>query len=321
MSERSEHDKQPPPVLWHYTDVGGLHGILESGTLWGTHVKFLNDVREIIHGYEYIRGVSGKLLSWSQIVEAVKNEDIWRPETPMLARVIGRVVLTFGIQKAAGYISDELVLKGGVGPFVTCLSGARDQLGQWRGYAGDSGYAIGFNRERLQESIKPRQGKTPSADQSFGLLPLHTSRLVKIKYPRIDEESGRQDIDNTINSLIAYLEKRVDGSAEGLEKAVENLPEFILGLLMELKDPAFKEEREYRIITFEFPGKFYPKSTGLIPRVEIDFEPECVTEILVGPGGDRELRKFSIGYFLKHDPRYSHVEVNGSDVPFRATPR
>ena len=34
--------------LYHYTTLEGLHGILQSRSLWGTHYKFLNDYSEIV---------------------------------------------------------------------------------------------------------------------------------------------------------------------------------------------------------------------------------------------------------------------------------
>lgn len=36
--------------IYHYTDLNGLKGIIESGSLWATHFSFLNDSNELIHG-------------------------------------------------------------------------------------------------------------------------------------------------------------------------------------------------------------------------------------------------------------------------------
>ncbi len=36
--------------IYHYTDLNGLKGITESGSLWATHFSFLNDSNELIHG-------------------------------------------------------------------------------------------------------------------------------------------------------------------------------------------------------------------------------------------------------------------------------
>ncbi|EFD2622350.1 hypothetical protein CK189_005805, partial [Escherichia coli] len=36
--------------IYHYTDLNGLKGIIESGSLWATHFSFLNDSNELSHG-------------------------------------------------------------------------------------------------------------------------------------------------------------------------------------------------------------------------------------------------------------------------------
>jgi hypothetical protein len=42
--------KQPPPIIFHYTDDVGLRGILETGTLWLTDIFYLNDPSELRYG-------------------------------------------------------------------------------------------------------------------------------------------------------------------------------------------------------------------------------------------------------------------------------
>jgi hypothetical protein len=41
------------PVLYHYTDQSGLHGIIESGSLRLTDLFYLNDPSELRHGVDY----------------------------------------------------------------------------------------------------------------------------------------------------------------------------------------------------------------------------------------------------------------------------
>ncbi|MEU6190491.1 hypothetical protein [Nocardia sp. NPDC047038] len=40
------NDKQ----LYHYTDINGLKGILDSGEIWLTHMAYLNDSQEFEYG-------------------------------------------------------------------------------------------------------------------------------------------------------------------------------------------------------------------------------------------------------------------------------
>lgn len=49
--------KDPRQALYHYTDLGGLQGILQSDDLWLTHSRYLNDDEEITHGYRIVKTV------------------------------------------------------------------------------------------------------------------------------------------------------------------------------------------------------------------------------------------------------------------------
>ena len=45
---KGEPDRVPEaPVLHHYTDAFGLHGIITSNCLWATAAQFSNDLSEI----------------------------------------------------------------------------------------------------------------------------------------------------------------------------------------------------------------------------------------------------------------------------------
>jgi hypothetical protein len=44
----------PPPPLFHYTSLAGLLGILETGELWASELRSLNDVAELTLGFDLI---------------------------------------------------------------------------------------------------------------------------------------------------------------------------------------------------------------------------------------------------------------------------
>ncbi len=54
MAEGFLHDqaKDPPDLLWHYTNAAGFLGIFRSGKLWATNTGYLNDASEM--GYARI---------------------------------------------------------------------------------------------------------------------------------------------------------------------------------------------------------------------------------------------------------------------------
>jgi hypothetical protein len=42
-------------LLYHYTDAGGLMGILESQRLWASNAAYLNDPTELLHARSVYR--------------------------------------------------------------------------------------------------------------------------------------------------------------------------------------------------------------------------------------------------------------------------
>ena len=43
------------PGIHHYTNIGNLIGILESGTLWASRYDFLNDENEVKYGVNILK--------------------------------------------------------------------------------------------------------------------------------------------------------------------------------------------------------------------------------------------------------------------------
>jgi hypothetical protein len=50
---RALNAREPPPIIYHYTNDAGLRGILESGKLWLTDIFDLNDPSELSHGFSH----------------------------------------------------------------------------------------------------------------------------------------------------------------------------------------------------------------------------------------------------------------------------
>lgn len=57
-------------IVWHYTDVQGFKGIVESEGLWATNADFLNDPTELKYGVELlIERLSERLAEEKQVEE------------------------------------------------------------------------------------------------------------------------------------------------------------------------------------------------------------------------------------------------------------
>jgi len=119
-----------PDVLYHYTDASGLVGMLQSGVVWATDLRFLNDRQEQRHFCGASRSYVETVLSNDSASEAAKK-------------------LCIEILKYHLISSNDH-------RFVFSLSADSDDLSQWRGYGRDGrGYTVGLNGPLIFKTAEP----------------------------------------------------------------------------------------------------------------------------------------------------------------------
>lgn len=317
-----------PDNLYHYTSSGGLLGMLEKQKLWATHAAYLNDAQETIYGLNNVIRELNVMIKSFKIPDELNDDELWTStgQAAGLVRWIATKVMLSLVMKLA---QDRIaLLQQNAGPFVSCLSGKRDQLSQWRGYSGDGGYAIRFDATAFHSSIKQNQPATQLKfdHPALGPMELGTRYLIKMRYST-DSDFIRGGLIAFFRSLLAHIASKADDDPnfdkemfnQVGQEIVRDRMGWILGIAIQTKNPGFKEEEEYRVVTFADPEMFHATHIGLVPRINIGFAPSCVKEILVGPGANLELRRSSIEYFRNTHPEYSHVDVTESKTPFRGT--
>jgi len=71
-------ERDPPPVIYHYTKQSGLIGIVDEQKLRATHIKFVNDEKE----YNYALGILADYLSddayLSQFGDVRELVNVWK---------------------------------------------------------------------------------------------------------------------------------------------------------------------------------------------------------------------------------------------------
>lgn len=256
-------------TIYHYTNSSGLLGILNSGQVWATHVSRLNDKTE------YNLGLS--------LVESLALNCPTR--LPKL------------VEKAL----EEVVSRD---TYISCFSGSRDLLSQWRAYSGSKvGYCIGFESSGMA-TIDDR-------------MPL----LEKVIYER---ETVEKVISQLISEADEYLHTEEFGEVE-----VGHIIGTLRGLLnvtaCTIKHHTFSEENEYRFIYqpgatgLELPVKYRDGQFGLTPYVEIDFLEKGklpITSITIGPCEDVESEHGIIDHLL-FNCGYENVDILYSEIPLR----
>jgi hypothetical protein len=114
-------------TLWHYTDVVGFHGIVESNRLHLADARFLNDRTERTYGGSVVR----------QFVEReLAGKD---PKLPI--DILGAIVRELRRPQEANL-------------FICSFSERNNAMSQWERYAAHGfGYCLGFDRHRLEKCL------------------------------------------------------------------------------------------------------------------------------------------------------------------------
>lgn len=101
----------PPMVIYHYTDINGRLGMIETGRIWATHVSRLNDFSEHHHGIKVV-------------ADCVRNA------MPTSSKPLAEKILSEFRR---------------VETYVASYSTEHDLLSQWRSYSGGKvGYCLGL---------------------------------------------------------------------------------------------------------------------------------------------------------------------------------
>lgn len=183
--------------------------------------------------------------------------------------------------------------------YVFSLSAAEDQLSQWRAYCNGGGFALGFRKDLLVEIIRRKN--------------------LNIEACIYDSEEQKSLIHNAVDSISnswiystgSWPEK--DGEGPRFEIYI-NLIYALSSLSPKLKNPAFKEEQEFRIFsepTSKYAKgvmKFRPQRGLVVPYREIKLEDDDLwrtARVVVGPSPHPEESRASVYQLLRCNTGYA----------------
>lgn len=125
-------------ILYHYTTMSGLKGIVESGNIHATNIRYLNDSQEFNFGLDFLK----KVILPSEIDFHVDNIPLTEDMSLLDHLILLRINYILSCFRDDASISSEY--------FVTSFSSKPDVLSQWRAYGKEKvGYSIKFDSARL----------------------------------------------------------------------------------------------------------------------------------------------------------------------------
>lgn len=293
---RKHVEAAPPHTLFHYTNSGGMRGILDSSRLWATDYRFLNDASE----------VSYAMKMFTEVVEERLTKSTNEINSEFLRRTLRTVNLFDGMFDC----------------YVTCFCERDDLLNQWRVYAdAGGGYALGFNAKQ----IGLRVGK---------LKPAQDFMLRKVVYEeQLQRRLLAEVIDYASGALMRTTEgSSVDASNTAIALCCQFVRAEAADYLICFKHPAFAVEEEWRLCHLVAPGDdghvlFRDGIYGLTPYVALDPSPMAgvhmdklpLVKITHGPASDPSNIRFALAKLLKAKG-YPFTHIEGSMLPLRVGP-
>lgn len=285
----SSFHKQRPPVIYHYTTINGLIGMLKDGKIWATDIRFLNDSSE----FQYARDIISARIEKEK---ETSTHTLWQK--------------TFW--ERAQRVVDS---KPGDYRFITCFCENSDLLSQWRGYAGGTGgFCVGFDSNFINNKAISEPGfflrrVIYDPDKQKEIVGLLFSQI-NLKLSELLAHASEKECDN----IVAFV-----GHVAGT---------LIEEILYTFKHPSFYEEKEWRCVmtsglTEELEElKFRTSGPSIVPYTELNFPVanNCpllpIRKLIQGPATNKEYGKIAaISLLLKYG--YDFVEIENSNVPLR----
>jgi hypothetical protein len=270
-----------PTDIFHYTNLEALCGILQTGQLWATHIKFMNDSDELTHGRDLL-----------------------------LSAVFGR------LQSRADYDAVSLFVNIMFNDmvkdvFVACFSGLSDDLSQWRGYGGESGVSVGFARPPMCSPVSysdhpDTQRVTKAADACFEAI---EEFLSKFKLSSIDPADVESEVDPEVLAGLGHLRSTLHPNV------------FIPSVLVKHEAfAAEQEQRLVEVIptdSLHSRMRFRVRRGALIPFVACSLGPRLpLTQITIGPGAHADLVREGVRLLLDTHG-YHEIPVELSRLSYR----
>jgi Protein of unknown function (DUF2971) len=257
-------------VLYHYTGIRGLLGIVDSRAIWASHVYYLNDSKEILHACD----VLGTLL--------MQREGVVEPDEREFVKQFREWLETF--RRTPYHL------------FVFSLSEERSLLSQWRSYTPHGkGVSLGFSPAVLNHVLRRPEFRIAKClyarheqEALMGSLLEKTLTTFRQRLPDLDAPKAHP--------------------SQKYHPFLEEFRKDILQVLAIVKHEAFSEEREWRIVSPYFPKytvpdvKFREGASMLLPYTELELPRDgyLFHEVVLGPSQDANLSMSALATYLSN---------------------
>jgi len=279
----------PADTLYHYTSLAGMLGIVDSGVLRASDIRYMNDSTELRHTLELLRQHISQRISAGTDYPGLLNQ----------------------LQE---WLSNRIV--GGPLVFGASFRANGNLLSQWRGYSvHGKGVSLGFNPQHIMACARAQHfqvGKClyDSAEQS---------RLIE---QLVDAVEG-------VAAGMGERSGAVQGpEGESWYDVFEHIEEDLLRIAAILKHPSFEEEQEWRIVSPVFSGcqgrpiHFREGASMLVPYYTFELKTAVdgdlvLDHVFVGPTSNAVLSLNSVELYLAKQNASPRQGIDYCQIPYR----
>jgi len=225
-------------TLFHYTTETGLLGILESQSIWCSHIQYFNDPSEWTYGENLV------VKKINDILSHIKDTNI-----KVLLEDLKLYITTLSKRFFDVYAA------------CFCING--NLLSQWRGYSnGGGGYSLGFTFDL----------KTKFTYDLTNLSELKLAGLRKVIYDKLLQDELIEKILNyLIDSAKIVIKQELSNKDNVYRGIITQMAMIFANRLAEIivcfKNQVFETEDEWRLIIFK------PRTSASDNQKEVRFRP------------------------------------------------
>jgi hypothetical protein len=208
--------------LSHYTTLDGLMGVMTSGCIFASDLRFMNDPTEFTYGRDLL------VEQWRQLQCGTCSN------APSVVVRVAEAALES--------------LSGTSFPFTTfvaCFTEAPDSLSHWRGYGGVDGVSISLDLDiREFNSI----GRRETLSSCNALAP-EVTLLRPVLYDRTEQGFMLEEVLKVWVNAASAADSSYFGGGPGTDELLfASFIETVSPVISFLKSPDYADEREWRLV-------------------------------------------------------------------------
>ena len=278
----------PKGLLYHYTTLTGLLGIVQTRNLWASDIRYMNDSAELRHSADLIR---------TEVQER-------------LARGLGKADL---LGRFADWVTYRIT--NGHMMFASSFRAHGNLLSQWRGYASHGkGVSLGFSSSYIIECAARQQFQIGKCIYD----PVRQRRLVGQVVDAVEAQ-----VDGYLKG--GESPQRL---SEIYQEVFAGIEIDMLRIAAILKHPSFSEEKEWRVVspvypdTVDSPIRFREANAMLVPYIEFDLQlregrPPQLEHLFLGPTSNINISMNSLNMFLAQNGIVPPRGIDYCQIPYR----